>query len=313
MRICMFRKFIYKILIFVLPVVLIGGIIVFNLSIDNNYLYEYKKKIELLEMTPQPRIIFIGGSNLAFGIDSRTIQDSLNFNVVNFGLHGGFGIKFPFEHYMHYAQKGDKVVLQFEYENFYSGGNGEQALLELMICTNWEYVDVLNINQALILINQIPLEVHHYILSFFYREKQSHVTESPIYLIENSEFNEFGDEIAHFHYTSGECDIQQIENKEDKRKINQKFIKWLDKIINRCEQKGVDVIMLPPVCVQSHYNNVYSNDISMILQKTRHPYIVEPSYMMLDDSCYFNSGYHVNRSGVIQNTEHIIKVLREHL
>ena len=37
---------------------------------QDGYLQAYNKKCQLLEDTPSPRIIFVGGSNLAFGFDS---------------------------------------------------------------------------------------------------------------------------------------------------------------------------------------------------------------------------------------------------
>ena len=42
----------------------------------------------------QPSIILVGGSNVAFGYNSKIISDSMNMDVINFGLHAGFGLKY---------------------------------------------------------------------------------------------------------------------------------------------------------------------------------------------------------------------------
>lgn len=68
-----------------------------------------------------PRIIFVGGSNLAFGLDSQRIKDSLNINVINYGLHAGIGLKYMVDDISTYARKGDIIVFAPEYSHFYSG------------------------------------------------------------------------------------------------------------------------------------------------------------------------------------------------
>ena len=77
--------------------------LVWLIPIDkNNYLMAYKSKTARLITCPTPRIVFIGGSNLAFGLDSHMIEDSLHCHVVNMGLHGGIGIRYPVENCLKY-------------------------------------------------------------------------------------------------------------------------------------------------------------------------------------------------------------------
>ena len=45
-------------------------------------------------MIEEPKIILIGNSNLAFGIDSEKIENSVGMPVVNLGLHGSLGNEF---------------------------------------------------------------------------------------------------------------------------------------------------------------------------------------------------------------------------
>lgn len=51
-------------------------------------------KTERLRSIGEPKIILIGNSNLAFGVDSQRIQEALEMPVVNMGLHGGLGNAF---------------------------------------------------------------------------------------------------------------------------------------------------------------------------------------------------------------------------
>ena len=43
------------------------------------------------------KIILAGGSNLAFGIDSKQLEETLGMPVVNLGLHAGLGLHFILE------------------------------------------------------------------------------------------------------------------------------------------------------------------------------------------------------------------------
>ena len=79
------KKFINNILLIAgILITLILAITMLPMEQDG-YLQAYNKKCQLLEDTPSPRIIFVGGSNLAFGLDSQRIKDSLNINVINYG------------------------------------------------------------------------------------------------------------------------------------------------------------------------------------------------------------------------------------
>ncbi|HVD61344.1 MAG TPA: hypothetical protein VNC11_10775, partial [Gemmatimonadaceae bacterium] len=61
---------------------------------DNNYLAAVLEKDRLIRNTPSPKVILVGGSNLAFGIDSKLMQDSLGLRVVNMGLYAKLGLRY---------------------------------------------------------------------------------------------------------------------------------------------------------------------------------------------------------------------------
>lgn len=311
----MLKKFIFKFSLLALVFILINVVLLFGIPKNNNgYLCEYNRKVALLETTQQPRIIFVGGSNIAFGVDSHAIQDSLNMNVINFGLHAGLGIKLPLEDCLDYVRKGDVVVIQTEYAPFYNGGNGDPATLPaFMAATNWRYVFKLHYEQWKNVLAGLPKlassNMQRFKRSLRTKSFDSPKAEQGKYAYVASGFNDLGDEVSHWSCPNGALKASG----KFSRQVDEDFVQWLATTIHKYEEAGAEVIMLPPVCVQSHYENDYNDDIAKALKSIGRPYVVAPSYMVLDDSCYFNTGYHVNRSGVIQNTNHIITVMREHL
>jgi hypothetical protein len=62
-----------------------------------------------------PRIIFAGGSNVAFGTDSKSIQNATGLPVVNMGLNASLGLEFMLNELRDIARPNDIVVISPEY------------------------------------------------------------------------------------------------------------------------------------------------------------------------------------------------------
>lgn len=75
----------------------------------------------LLDATPAPRVILVGGSNLMFGVDSAVLEDALGLPVVNMGVFGGLGLLAPLDVILPHVRPGDTVVLVPEYEMLFTG------------------------------------------------------------------------------------------------------------------------------------------------------------------------------------------------
>ena len=60
---------------------------------SETFLGELGEKYRLLKNTDNPKIVIIGGSSVAFGIDSAEIEGATGMKVVNFGLYATLGTK----------------------------------------------------------------------------------------------------------------------------------------------------------------------------------------------------------------------------
>ena len=58
------------------------------------YLAALDDKLELVRTVESPRVIFVGGSSVAFGIDSQVFEQGLGQPAINLGLHGALGLHF---------------------------------------------------------------------------------------------------------------------------------------------------------------------------------------------------------------------------
>lgn len=294
----------------------VGTIMAFAIIIpkdNNSYFNEYNKKVSLLESCSKPRIVIIGGSSVAFDTDSKMIKDQIRKNVVNFGLHAGIGIRYPIEDALSYASLGDVYIFQIEYENFFSGGNGNMDNLpKFMVATNWRNADKLNLSQW----SSIFLGLPKYgignvvrLMMLPIRGSLNTPSNSKIFEFAESGFNLYGDEVSHFNYPNT---LVMASAHKDKGEIDQSFLVWLKDVIAKYNQKGACVIMVPPACVSSNFYASYDDKIEASLRNAGILYAVKPSEMVVDDSCSFDGGtYHLNREGVTQNSNKIIQIIRK--
>lgn len=125
------RSFLARVIQVGVLTAVIVGVVFFGIPVDpEHYFTGSLKQIELLERTDGPRIILVGGSNVAFGFDAALMQKELGITVINDGLHAGLGI-LPVRELQQYIHEGDIIILSLEYSLFSSTEimNGDPAFL----------------------------------------------------------------------------------------------------------------------------------------------------------------------------------------
>lgn len=82
---------------------------------DATYMGELKYKFERLTSVKGPRIVFIGGSSAAFGVDSSLIEEELSeYEVVNFGMYAALGSRVMLDLAKDCISQGDIVIFMPE-------------------------------------------------------------------------------------------------------------------------------------------------------------------------------------------------------
>ncbi|MFN0067391.1 MAG: hypothetical protein ACKVYV_07110 [Limisphaerales bacterium] len=90
---------------------------------QGNYLAATIEKHRRLATTRPPRLILLGGSNVAFGFDSGRLERETGLTVVNMGLAAGLGGDFMLNEAAGAVGQGDMVVLFLEYDQYVVAGN----------------------------------------------------------------------------------------------------------------------------------------------------------------------------------------------
>lgn len=290
------KKFIIQILLLI--TVIIVSTLAIVVAVPHNrqaYLYEYVAKERMLREVPPPRIIFVGGSNLAFGLDSGIIADSLGLNVVNYGLHGGLGLKYMIDDVARNLQRGDIVVVAPEYEHFYNAMYGGDAeLSSALVYSGWKNAGTLNVPQLLNALSGLPLYVRANL-------------HTPVGEREYSarNFNAFGDETVHWSLPSEVVTPSPIEGEFDAA-----FTAYFARKIEEMRREH-EVVVLPPVLMSSAYdlNERKIGAVAEALEERGTPFQMSTRSGVLPDSCAYDTQYHMNRTGAERNTYRLLQSL----
>ncbi len=78
---------------------------------ENTFLGEFDDKVERLYQTEGEKIVVIGGSSVAFGVDAKLLSETLGKPVVNFGLYATLGTKTMMDYAEDAVGKGDIIVI----------------------------------------------------------------------------------------------------------------------------------------------------------------------------------------------------------
>jgi len=288
-----------------------------NLAIDNSLYFALLDKHKHLKQHKAPRIILLGGSNLSFGINSKTIEDSLKIPVIDMGLHAGLGLKYICLDIIDNVGPGDIVALCPEYCHFFDDEEkvflGSEELIYVLFDVYPEGRKCIDLKQRLHLFRFLPKYVAEKIYYFpkyaLKKTSQNEVPdESNIVYLRNS-FNEYGDVVAHY-----DLENQNFIPNVYCNNLNKETFLFLNEFNERIKQKGGEILFFYPAYNKKAYelNSSYITNANNQLKSTLDIEFMSPEIDgIMDDSCFFNTEYHLNKTGVEIRSQQFIEQFRK--
>ena len=315
------KKFIFKLLALLLVVILLFSVLLFGVPADKNaYLCEYVKKVALIEKTETPRLIFIGTSSLAYDINSKQISDSLGIPVINLGLNRDIGSRYYLDDFLQYIKKGDVVVISPSYlADFIDGGKGiPDALIDLMISTQWRRVTSFDAGQLFQIISGVPYFCLRNLMRLVKSPKNGFTTgtEHEEYMYVASGFNEYGDESSHWHlpykkgYNTKAFPVEILTKKD--ATISDDYLIYLKDVLAKYAEKGASVILMPEINSESYYQRSECHDIERAMANYGMAFDLRPDDLVFSDS-YGYDGWcsnHFNYQGVQAVSEKMVQLIK---
>ena len=286
----------------------------YDLSLETNYLAATCEKHARLERASAPRVILVGGSNLAFGVDSARLEKALGREVVNMGLTAGLGIDFMLNEIEPDLKSGDTVVLSLEYDRF-SGGYNPLNLRQIVEYrpASFRYMEFRQWNRVLVRgglsilggIGRRAIRIH----------SESSVASNESSAYRRSGFNTWGDLTTH-HGTQGAFSSASTTAGEALHADwlpTERVLSRLRTFANKCNQDGVVFSYSCPPQPEG-ISWAQRETVALILEKLDAvPYLQildSPEDQSYPDSQFFDTGYHLTREGTQRRTEKLIATLQ---
>jgi hypothetical protein len=287
-----------------------------------DYLSASIDKQNLLEREASPRIVFVGGSNLAFGLDSAEIQRRLGYHPVNMGLHGGLGLDFMLNEVKSSLRSGDVVVLSPEYELFggeYAGAGDVLYTALEQRRSNIKFLSWHNVRPLLDGGYIVASEIVQYDISCVAGGKDPNDVNDPDNVYRRTAFDEYGDVVAHLllpsKITGARTGSAKIGSPDWAKVANiSRAIADLNSFNDLCQRLGVKTFYSYPIVSQPYFeeNKESIDEIATALNKQlKIPIIDAPEEIRLPLDNFFDTDYHLNRVGIQKRTAHLIEKLSE--
>ena len=279
-------------------------------------------KHERLEALPSPKIVLIGGSNLAYGIDSRMIEEATGCPVVNMGMNGYLGVRLLLEETRPSLQRGDIAVLAFEYDNFFKSVDGTPSALLGLVKSNPRVVSALSLGQRLSILGRVPQVAQQKVLRLIAEGVESGRVAlvgargrdgmSEIREIESlSGFNALGDLNSHIGVTWPYGLEREIVSTADD--IETQALVLMQDFTRDMNARGVEVLTsYTPLQAGAYAENrgVYEAIHERVSAMAPLVAPSAPSAFVYDTSHFFDTVYHLNEEGRPLRTQQVIADLQ---
>lgn len=272
-------------------------------TFDTSYQSIIQEKFAILRETNDPKIIIVSGSSSAFGLNQKMLEDATGYKVANLGLHAGFSYLFCSELAKANINKGDIVLLGYEY--------------------NWyQCFDLKDTNLIMSGIDD-NIEIYHFLpakiwssclgnLFTFAAKKNSYIPTSGIYSresfdLETGQMNAIRDSTILWNADlDGTVDLRNTG-------ISSDTIEYLKDFKAFIESNGASVYFIcPPLladsiaCDYSEFTRLIEIEEAEIGIK----YISDPTQYFFPDEWMFDTIYHCNNIGEDMRTKILIEDLK---
>lgn len=278
-----------------------------------NYLSVIVDKHLSLTQATTPKVVFIGDSSLAFGLDGEKVEEEIGRPVVNMGLHAAFGLPFVFSEVAPDLKSGDTVVAIFHYYPTKSDVN------EGVVCHALDFYpamyDRLDLN--IFLKNKLEFtckvkKIRRYILNKTFKSSNTDNTlvDETVFDYKRWAFNRYGDIRSELYVTST-IDFRNnvpYEFDTDQRQTLD-TINYYNGVFNA---KGVRLLLVYPPYPMGVFKDNFKavNEFDELLRsKTSVAILNNPADAVLPDEYFFNSDYHLTSVGKSVYTDKVIGLI----
>ena len=256
------------------------------------YIHGYNIIIEKIKNYDQQKIIFIGGSNVGFGISSKMIEDSLGIKTFNIGVHGDIGIKKWINDISKNLKSNDIVIFSPEYRNFDLNNYGRGK----------NYVQFIN--------NFGVLEIRSFRAFYHYLEhirRKIFYSSDPMKLkYDINWFNENGDVIGHYNEPMKYKLITEFSGGSPENSVLKNLKSYIESKLG-----GISYFIIPPATHELRFTLEEEIELNNNLQKIfKEKYPLSINSSTFKSKCFYDTQYHLNYHCAKKRTKMILDFLK---
>lgn len=270
-----------------------------------------RDKFERLKSINSPKIVLIGGSNVAFGIDSEMLEDAFEMPVVNLGLHGGIGQTFGTQLAKEYIHEGDIIVLLPESYDYETANIRDGVLTWLAIENDSSLWTTLQKTDLPVMIKSFPTYLKKAI-NMWAKHKGNQVT-SNVY--NRLAFNEYGD--SNVIRESNIMENGYIENDGFNCSYLSEAMRnyWNDFNKNAMKKGGFVLMGVPPILKEDLKLSDYDLDnlLCQLEQELEMPIISDFENYIFPKEYFFDTNFHMTDAGAELRTRLLIEDMQNAL
>ncbi len=257
-------------------------------------------KYHRLKSIDEPKMILVGDSNVAFGFDSEKIQQAFHMPVVNFGLHGGLGQAFHSDMIKSSIREGDIVILAPGNYNYGTADIADCVLAWLTIENHYELWEGISSQNYLNMLSAYPTYLKRAVELFITGTGNSPVDSA----FTRTAFNEYGDSI----FPRPKCVMTEGDYGAyfNSNLLSQAMEAYWNEYNEYVLSRGAILLMsCPPIL-----NKMVTADIvpvqNNLEEKLDFPVISQLQDYIYPIEYFYNTGLHLNDTGVLIRTEQLI-------
>lgn len=316
------RPFVFRLCLFLgINVLLFAGLAHWYPTMRiNGYFDAVRFKIARARATPPPRILLVGGSNLAFGVDSAALARATGRPVVNLALSADLGRQFILRQAANEVRRGDLVVLSLEFTLFSSfpgRGYALSALLEsapssapLLAVPQWKILSDEGTNY----LGLVARSSLTNLAEALQHPQRGHEPKAVRMLYGRDGFNAVGDFVAH-HSERGLPFSPKLRHTQLTQSSLRDARDDLAEFVAHCRARGADVCYDAPR-LPTETLALYAAEVARsAAMLTRVPDLVllnSPATIAFPRALFYDTPFHLNRAGGERRTAELIAALHAH-
>ncbi len=250
-------------------------------------------KLDMLQKTGSPKIVLVGGSNLAFSIDSELLANEFGMPVVNMGLAKSVGLQYLLEESRPFIQSGDVVIVALEYEMFYDLYFGSDGLVVELQYVPDGFKHLKSWGQYKMFASKFGPIMQAKFTGFIRKGTGSLVDD----IYRRNGFNTYGDLITHLDAEPKYSTHELFENNEP---FHDESIELLNEFYQDMLRIGARVVMTAPPLVETEFTK-HRDKIDDLYARLREnlslPVISDPGDYVYPPRMMFDTAYHLLREG----------------